>query len=155
MITPSPDSIPSTSDDQFPAPDYFTWPQQQVYNGSASSYQIKTEKDCEDPSYQPQYSNGSTYHATDEGKPHMYPTNMEYTSQSQYLGYQHANDEDSIGSNSIGGGPSTLSHDPLPAGPVIRYQSTISGGICDLPTPDLTPTENKPAVLNEERNVFF
>lgn len=176
LVTPSPDSTqamggPSPSTEE---PDYYTmWNQQRVYNSNYHQMKREGEESYQQPQCKsesiPFYTTQQPQHVANEGgKPLVYsdynqcygypcmPKNdggfrSEYTDGLQSHAELH--DDDSIGSSNGVGGSSTLSHDPT--GVVISYQSTISGGICDLPTPDLTPTDNKATVLNDERNVFF
>ncbi len=165
LVTPSPDNItptisgPSpTAPESYPQ-DYYGW-NNSVYN--ANNYQAKTMNEADEQLYSP---NGKAMdppplyhsHAPDSKPQGLFYGQYEFHDKNGMTGgngfqcdYQNGiQDEDSLGSSTSG----VMGHDP---NMVVGYCSTISrGGICDIPTPELTPTENKCSILTGESNVFF
>lgn len=134
----------------------------------SSAFHVKSENEGKelmyspttkvDPSMPPLYHSGD--HQQQEYpdiKPLLYYGQYDYQDKNvggnriaYHCDYQSTNgsvvhDEDSLGSNG----------QVVDPGLVVGYRSVISGGICDIPTPELTPTENKCTVVTGERNVFF
>ena len=166
LVTPSPDNTTPISGPSPSAPDpypqdYYVW-NNSVYN--ANNYQAKNMNEADEQLYSPNgkppplYHSEAEYHAAPNSKPQgLFYGQYEFHDKNGMGGngfqceYQNGiQDEDSLSSSGSGG---VLAHDP---NMIVGYCSSISrGDICDLPTPELTPTENKCSILTGESNVFF
>ncbi len=126
----------------------------------ANSFQVKADTSSSN-SKGTMYSKPDSiplYHSEQDVKPVLYSVecgmydyqdrsdigNSYYQTKSVIL-----DNEDSLGSSTSS---QVLSHDPSL---IVGYRSAINGGICDIPTPELTPTDNKCTVMTGDRNMFF